>query len=359
MANNIYIFTNSYKPILGGIQTVTSQLAEAMIERGLNVIVITNLSRHVRKIYEKISKVPVIRFPFDYSITFLFLCVLFFFRRPKAIYVHFPINQASFILKLKKYFDFNLITCFHGHDVLRYDEGYSKDTQIFKSQRDLVHLSDSITACSFWLARKVEDIFDCKGVKAIYNAVELSRFKEKYPSPFEHKYIFAFGRLEKIKGFDLLINAFNKIQSKNDVYLLIAGEGSQQSDLENLIANLSLEHRCKLIGRKSPHEIVAYAQNSVVNVIPSYRESFGITALEAIASNRPVIATNVGGLPEVVSKSFGLLVDPSIEDLSNGLNNVLKNSDMFDFSYAETYLMHFDIKSMINNYINLMQDNDI
>lgn len=354
MANNIYIFTNSYKPILGGIQTVTSQLAEAMIERGLNVIVITNLSRHVRKIYEKISKVPVIRFPFDYSITFLFLCVLFFFRRPKAIYVHFPINQASFILKLKKYFDFNLITCFHGHDVLRYDEGYSKDTQIFKSQRDLVHLSDSITACSFWLARKVEDVFDCKGVKAIYNAVELSRFKEKYPSPFEHKYIFAFGRLEKIKGFDLLINAFNKIQSKTDFYLLIAGEGSQQSDLENLIANLSLEHRCKLIGRKSPHEIVAYAQNSVVNVIPSLREPFGITALEAIASNRPVIATNAGGLPEVLSDHFGILVEPSIDGLAKGFNKMLNSLDEFKYSAADDYLNNFTIEKMVAQYESLI-----
>lgn len=61
---NIYVFANSYKPVLGGIQTVASQFAEGCQEKGINIFVVTNLYPLHLKIYERISGVPVMRLPF-------------------------------------------------------------------------------------------------------------------------------------------------------------------------------------------------------------------------------------------------------------------------------------------------------
>lgn len=63
-SKTIYVFSNSYKPVLGGIQTVASQFAEECKDRGIRTIVIANLYPKRLKIYEKISNIPVIRLPF-------------------------------------------------------------------------------------------------------------------------------------------------------------------------------------------------------------------------------------------------------------------------------------------------------
>lgn len=63
-SKTIYIFANSYKPVLGGVQTVASQFAEGCRRRGYRTIVITNLYPRYLRIYERISQVPVIRLPF-------------------------------------------------------------------------------------------------------------------------------------------------------------------------------------------------------------------------------------------------------------------------------------------------------
>lgn len=354
MGSNIYIFTNSYKPVLGGLQTVTAQLAEGLKRQSKEVIVVTSMFKQTMRIYQHIKHVPVYRFPFGYKITLLFLYVLFFIKRPSAVYVHFPLDQAWFVLKLKKHFRFKLITCFHGHDVLRYDEGYSKYDPIHKFQYNLVHASDQVTACSRWLAKRVEKEFSYENVIVVYNCVDLSRFNIRMPSPYSGQYFFAFGRLEQIKGFDLLIQAFAGINNYNNLHLLIAGDGSQRESLERLIEKKGLEGRAVIIGRKTPEEIVAYSQNALANIIPSLREPFGIIALESIAARRPVVATNSGGLPEVMDSRFGVIVEPSVESIRLGLQKVLKGDFIYDGSVIESYLERFTIDEMVNNYSSLL-----
>lgn len=63
-ANTIYIFTNSYKPVLGGVQTVSSQFAEECLGRGYKTFVVTNLYPRHLKVYERIGDVPILRIPF-------------------------------------------------------------------------------------------------------------------------------------------------------------------------------------------------------------------------------------------------------------------------------------------------------
>lgn len=356
MGSYIYIFTNSYKPVLGGIQTVTSQLAETLKERGEQVVVITNLNRKALHPYSRICGVPVLRFHFGYSITFVLLWILFFFRRPKAVYVHFPLDQAKFVLLLKDHFDFKLVTCFHGHDVLRYYEGTPTSDKTYSDQRNLVDVSDRVTACSGYLAKAVDDVFGYNHTIVVYNGVDLSRYNtttaipSKYPLP----YLFAFGRLEKIKGYDMLISAFGKLDCDKSLSLLIAGDGSQRDELQKQISDLGLSDRVRLIGRKTPEEIVQLSQNACVIVISSHRESFGIVVLEGIAAKRPIVATAAGGIPEIMDERFGELVPPSVKGLIHGIEKALSRND-YQFDSVDGYLRGFTIDKMVDNYIKLIR----
>ena len=356
MGRCIYIFTNSYKPNLGGIQTVTSQVAETLHARGEKVAVITKFSRKGLSPYSKICGVPVFRFAFEHFAVYPLLVLLFFFKRPKAVYVHFPQEQAKFVYKIRKLFDFKLVTCFHGHDVLMYEEGYNKDNELYKYKNLLVHESDVITACSAYLAKKVEAIFSCKGVVPVFNGVDLSRFNKEVEGPQDivEPYIFAFGRLEKIKGYDMLIDAFAKAELPDNWQLIIAGDGTVRQQLQDQIARHGMTERIHLIGRKSPDEIVCYCKCAEMNVIPSYRESFGIVVLEAIAAKRPVVATNAGGLPEVADKRFCVLCEPSSTTLRYAIEGVAKENYRFDFSEAEDYLHRFSIGTMVDTYLELL-----
>lgn len=353
MGRCIYIFTNSYKPNLGGIQTVTSQVAETLHALGENVVVVTKFCRKGLAPYSRICGVPVFRFAFEYFAVYPLLMLLFFFKKPKVVYVHFPQEQAKFVYKLHKLFDFKLVTCFHGHDVLMYEEGYDRNNELYKYKNLLVHASDAVTACSGFLAKKVESIFSCNGVIPVFNGVDLSRFEKdvKKTRGVHSPYIFAFGRLERIKGYEMLIEAFSNANLPKDWQLIIAGEGSLRQQLQEQISRLKMDNRIHLIGRKSPDDIVSFSKYAEINIIPSFREPFGIVALEAIAAKRPVIATNAGGLPEVADKRFCLLCEPSVSSVRYSIENVANGRYRFSYNEVEEYLKEFSIDRMVDNYI--------
>lgn len=365
----IYVFANSYKPVLGGVQTVASQFAEGCRSQGIRIIVIANLYPKRLKIYEKLSNIPVIRLPFaipdgNLKNTLMFgvaMCVsflLFLCYRPDCVYVHFPLSQSSCLSVLHRIFGFKIITCFHGHDVLRYEEGYSKESRTIIAQKKILGQSTQVTACSGYLAHCVQRVFGCKNVHTVYNGVDLTRFNDRKPRPVMlgcSPYLFAWGRLEKIKGFDLLLRGFANCKKPHGLKLMIAGEGTQRETLQRMIEELGLENSAALIGRLSPDEVVQYAQNSEVNIIPSRREPFGIVALEAIAAKRPIISTNSGGLPEIMTENFGLIVPADADAIKMAIDKILGGDAKFDFADTEGYLKRFTIPLMVKKYLSLVK----
>jgi len=333
-SSKLYIFTNSYMPVLGGIQTVTSQISGGL-KTNCDVRVITN--KYPRNLKHK------------EFINIFKLSLLFNRVSPKVVNVHFPLHQIKYVLFLKRFFNFKIITSFHGHDVLRWLET-SKKSSLYKDQLKLIAISDEVTACSNYLARTVETIYDLgsQTVKTVYNGTDIVKSHKK--EDFNNSpYIFAFGRLEYHKGFDLIIEAFSKIKHDN-MQLIIAGSGSSELDLKALANNLNLTDQVKFIGRISKPEIDRYTQNTLCNVIPSRREPFGIVVLEAIASGRPVLATNVGGIPEIFKKEFGILVEPNVEDLAKGLKEILNEFKSPSKIIVDDYIVRFSVEKMVENY---------
>ena len=177
-------------------------------------------------------------------------------------------------------------------------------------------------------------------VRRIYNGVDLSRYDhtepcctlaEEYGMEPGSQIVGVVARLEPEKGHPTLLEAWPAVlRSVPDVYLLIVGEGSRREALEALARELRVAHRVVFTGRRDDVPSVTAALD--VAVLPSYREAQGLSILEALALSRPVVASNVGGIPEMITDGVnGLLVPPHDPDaLASAIVRLLRDHPLAD-----------------------------
>jgi len=129
--------------------------------------------------------------------------------------------------------------------------------------------------------------------------------------PSDTPRLLCLGRLVPDKGFDLALAAFALIIERfPQVRLVVAGDGSERPKLEQQAVRLGLEGVVDFIGWVAPESVPALVSTSTVVVMPSRYEPFGLVALDAALMARPIVASRVGGLSEVVRhQQTGLLVE--------------------------------------------------
>ena len=144
----------------------------------------------------------------------------------------------------------------------------------------------------------------------IHNGLEVPVLVPQ-PLPFEPPRLLCIGRLSPEKGFDLAVTAFaTVVQRFPRARLLIAGDGVSRFELEQLVAKQGIRHCVDFLGWVKPAEVLPLINGSTMVLMPSRQESLPMVALEAALMARPVVATRVGGLPEVVEhEQSGLLVE--------------------------------------------------
>ena len=170
--------------------------------------------------------------------------------------------------------------------------------------------SKSIMTSSYKLERLIR-----QSKKSVYNicpvpcGVDENCFRT---IPNEGNYILYFGRLDIYqKGIDVLIMAYNLITEKlGDRKLIIAGAGKDEPKVKKLIADFGLEERVEIIGRVVGEKKYELLSNCLFLCMPSRFESWGIVAAEGMACGKPVIATKIEGLDEVVDEKTAILVPP-------------------------------------------------
>lgn len=139
--------------------------------------------------------------------------------------------------------------------------------------------------------------------------------------------------LEKVYGIEYLIRAFEIIIENNQdlsIKLVIVGKGNEKKNLENLVKELKVEQYTIFTGYIDPSKVVEYHNLMDIEVFMSESESFGVSVLEASACEKPVIVSNVGGLPEVVEDSkTGFIVESrDYEKLADYLQLLIDNEEM-------------------------------
>jgi len=186
--------------------------------------------------------------------------------------------------------------------------------------RRLTPRMDHLIAVSKAIVHKIEDEGRVGApVSLIYNGVDLERYAAhdsccmlhvEFDIPTAAPIVGVVARLEPEKGHPTLLEAWPEVLATvPDAHLLVVGEGSRREALEAQAAELGLHDRVVFTGRRDDVPAVTSALD--VAVLPSYREAQGLSILEAMALSRPVVASAVGGIPEMIEDGrTGLLVPP-------------------------------------------------
>lgn len=167
-----------------------------------------------------------------------------------------------------------------------------------------------VIAVSEGLKKSIQKYLD-KKIIVIPNLIDanLFAFENKKIDPKSIQLI-SVGDLIPRKGFDLLINAFSKVNPdlKKNLFLKIIGSGREYNRLEKLIKGLGEEKQIALLGELPRQMVASKLQNSDIYILSSFVETFGIVLIEAMATGLPVIATKCGGPEDIITPEIGLLI---------------------------------------------------
>lgn len=187
--------------------------------------------------------------------------------------------------------------------------------------------SDKLIAVSKSVADEITRYYHIKNdkISVIHNGVSV--IKENIDE--QENLLFSAGRLIWRKGFTYLIQALPKILKEHPkTKLVIAGEGKFKSKLKDYSKKLNVEHAVYFCGNLSKKEMFSMYARAQIYVQPSLYEPLGNTIMEAMALEKPVIATKVGGIPEIITtQKNGLLVNPhNSNQLAEAINMLLSDS---------------------------------
>jgi glycosyltransferase involved in cell wall biosynthesis len=174
-------------------------------------------------------------------------------------------------------------------------------------------------------------------------------------SPYSNYFLFV-GRLEQSKGIMNLLEVFARIRKKTDARLLIVGEGSLKDRIEHFTRGNSLDGLVSCVGFAHGNSLYSLYGGARALIIPSVEaENSPLVALEALSMGTPVIASDVGGLSEIVSKvDRGLIFNGSAE-----LENILTNFSEDKFPrrrIKEVYDMNFSPAIYVDRYLKAIRD---
>jgi glycosyltransferase involved in cell wall biosynthesis len=241
-------------------------------------------------------------------------------RRTRAELVHVQCvsGAAWFAYQAARILRLPLVVTLQGELTMDATDIYSRSRLLRHTLRLLLDRADVVTACSratlseaeIWAKTALGD----RGL-VVYNGVDNNEFATAGPVSCPNKpYILGIGRLVHQKGFDVLLEAFRLLVADPffDWDLVIAGSGPEAATLQNQASHIGLRERVRFVGRTDRPTTVSLFHSAAVFVLPSRHEPFGIVNLEAMAAGAPLVASQVGGVPEIVEDGVnGLLVPPN------------------------------------------------
>jgi len=237
----------------------------------------------------------------------------------EILHVHYAIPHApaAFLAKqmLEEDHEIKVVTTLHGTDITL----VGLESSFFTVTKFSIERSDAVTAVSKYLRDATYLEFGCSGcnIEVIPNFVNL---REYFPSdgrppefsciaPHDAKVVTHISNFRPVKRVPDVIRIFAKIHDRVPSVLVLAGDGPQRPDAEAEAERLGVTERVRFLGKVDA--VADLLRAADLYLLPSASESFGLSALEALACGVPVVASDVGGLPEVVvDGETGALVTP-------------------------------------------------
>ncbi len=303
-------------PTYGGSGAVATELGIALAARGHEVHFITykqpfRLPSFLPRVFfheVEVGRYPLFEFPpYDLALAVKMHEVV----RDHALDVlhcHYAIPHATSAWIAREMLresgrDVRVVTTLHGTDITI----VGQERSFFTITKFSIEKSDAVTAVSEYLRDETYRAFGCTGcaVEVIHNFIDPEEFdRAKYPSPFPdqlragRKVLMHISNFRAVKRVRDVVRIFAAVQRTVPSMLVMVGDGPERVEAEAEARELGVHADVHFPGKIDA--VAPLLAGADVFLLPSQTESFGLSALEALASGVPVVATNVGGLPEVV-----------------------------------------------------------
>jgi N-acetyl-alpha-D-glucosaminyl L-malate synthase BshA len=299
-------------PTYGGSGVVATELGKALAERGHSVHFISyalpmRLSGYVGNLMfheVEMSNYPLFDFPL-YTLALASKMVeVTKYENLDILHCHYAIPHAAsayLARQMLKPTPVRIVTTLHGTDITL----VGLEPSFLPIMKLSIEESDGVTAVSRFLKEKTVTHYGInKEIEVIPNFVDLRKYTRTPNSevraqcaPGGEKLILHTSNFRPVKRVQDVIRIFHKVLQKVETRLILIGDGPERSICEHLTRKLGIHEMVKFLGRQPDFVDVLSAAD--LFLMPSQSESFGLSALEAMACEVPVISSSVGGLPEL------------------------------------------------------------
>ncbi len=339
---NLRIGVTCY-PSWGGSGIVATELGLSMAELGHQVHFITQsmpirLKRFSDRVFfheVKTYEYPVfLHVPYTISLAAKMAEVASYYKLD-LLHVHYAIPHAvAAYLATRMTRDRRLksLVTLHGTDITL----VGIEPSFYNVTKFAIEQADGVTAVSEFLSYTTKDSFNTGvDIEVIPNFVDTERFvplrdeeTRKRFAPNCEKVIAHASNFRPVKNVKTVIEVFDRVRRKIPSRLLMIGDGPERIVAENLVRSLGIEGQVSFLGNQENMEDLLPIAD--VYLLPSEHEGFGLTALEAMSAETAVVATNVGGVNEVIKEGHGgYLMDPNdVEGMTKRIVDLLENDDL-------------------------------
>ena len=357
-------------PTFGGSGVLATELGKALADKGHSVHFITyqqpvRLNVFNANIFYHEVRVPT--YPlFDYPPYELALASTMvdaiINHDLDLLHVHYAIPHASAaymakqIVKSKNGRNIPVITTLHGTDITLVGKDKTYEPVVTFS----INESDVITSVSENLKEETYKNFPItKPIEVITNFVDVARFAKKPIDAFKkvvapngEKILLHASNFRKVKRVNDVVKVFAAVNKHIPSKLMMVGDGPERPVAEDLARQLGVADDVRFVGKQDQMEDIMNVSD--IFLLTSEYESFGLSALEAMAAGAIVISTNAGGLPEInIDGVTGFMADVGdVETMSKKAISVLQDSVLLDKMKNQAYdhACKFDIQNIIPLY---------
>jgi glycosyltransferase involved in cell wall biosynthesis len=259
--------------------------------------------------------------------------------RPSLLHVQCFGPNGVYASALSRRFRIPMAVSSHGETFMDEDDAFGQSALLRSALRTAIARSEFVTGCSEYTLADLRARFGLDGGHVVFNGVDpiegvpgIDPSDAARTALSAEPTVLAVGRLVRVKGFDLLLEAFARASLPDGTRLVIGGDGAERAALEASAGRLGIADRVRFLGRLDSPDVARAMATASLLAVPSRVEAFGIVVLEGWRAGLPVIATDHGGPAEFVSHAHdGYLVDPEDPDaLAHALEEVLGDAGLAD-----------------------------
>jgi N-acetyl-alpha-D-glucosaminyl L-malate synthase BshA len=354
-------------PTYGGSGVVATELGKALAAKGHQIHFISyampmRLDGYLGNVFYhevEMATYPLFEFPLYTPALASKMVEVARFEKLDLIHAHYAIPHATSAYLAREIVGngLKIVTTLHGTDITL----VGLEPSFLPVMKFSIEKSDGVTAVSRFLREKTTTNYGInKAIEVIPNFVDTEKYKripceevcEKF-APKGEKILVHTSNFRTVKRVPDVIKIFYEVRKKVPSKLILVGDGPERSSCELLVRELGIKDHVRFLGKQL--ELVPILSAADLFLMPSQSESFGLSALEAMACGVPVVSSSVGGLPELqVHGETGYIAEiGDIERMAKYAVELLTNGPkhaLFSAAARRRAVEQFDVKKIVGQY---------